>query len=63
MVRLAEKGFLAQEPSGAIHGSRGYIYRWVLTQGELMQLAVKHKWDELEATEAERRQLVAVLPD
>jgi predicted transcriptional regulator len=61
MVRLAEKGLLTQERQGATNNYSGYLYSPVLTRSELMALAVQGMWNELGATDAERRTLAEVL--
>jgi predicted transcriptional regulator len=61
MARLAEKGLLTQEQLGATTRHPGYRYRPALTRGALMQLAVEDIWNELGATEAERRALAEAL--
>jgi predicted transcriptional regulator len=61
MVRLAEKGLLTQERQGAINHHPGYRYRPALTRGALMQLAVEDMWNELGATDSERRALAEAL--
>jgi predicted transcriptional regulator len=61
MSRLADRGILLQERRGATNHYRGFLYRSVMTRSELMQHATTQVWDELGATDAERRQLAAAL--
>jgi predicted transcriptional regulator len=61
MTRLAEKGLLTQEQLGTTTRYPGYLYSPVLTRGELMQLAVRGMWNELGATDSERRELAEAL--
>jgi predicted transcriptional regulator len=61
MSRLAEKGLLTQEQLGTTTRYPGYLYSPVLTRSELMQLAVRGMWNELGATDSERRELAEAL--
>jgi predicted transcriptional regulator len=61
MVRLAGKDVLNARAPGPIHGPRGYVYTPAVTRSALMHAAVATIWDELGATEAERRQLLEAL--
>lgn len=61
MARLAQKGILATDAPGPSCGPHGYRYKPALSRSDLMQAAVTSMWDELGATEAERRQFVEAL--
>lgn len=55
MSRLAEKGILAQEKAG---DSRAYIYTPLHTKDELMITALRQMFSDLQATTAERHEVL-----